>query len=129
MTNDQDYVERIRDAPPEASVAAVESARATSTLGWWLAAAVAICAVIGAIYMLSGARTSPANPLAAIDRSRVETKTDSAAHGVQLAAVHAAKLAQAATENRTRATESAAQSASADAAGQVAPSSEAAPPP
>jgi len=128
MSNDQDYVERIRDAPPEASIAAVESARATSTLGWWLAAAVAVCAVIGAIYVLSGARTSPANPLAAIDRSVAQAKPEGAAHGAQLAAVHAAKLAQAATESRTRTTETAAQSASAEAAGQVASSSESAPP-
>ena len=115
MSNDQDYVERILDAPPRLSVEAVEAARGPNTIGWWIAAAVAVGAVVGALYLLSGVRPSPAKLQAAHDRSVAEAQIDDAAFGAQIAAAHAAKAAQAATASQTQATEQAAQAGAASA--------------
>jgi hypothetical protein len=131
MSNDQDYVERVRDAPPRVSVEEVEAARAPNTASWWIAAVVAIVAVVGAIYFLSGAQPSPAKLQAAHDRGVAEAQIDDAAYGSQLAVAHAAKSAEAAAASRARATETAARAAanSADATAQNTSATEAAPPP
>lgn len=120
MSNDQDYVERTLDAPPTVSAEAVQAARAPNTAGWWIAALVAIVAVVGAIYLLSGAQPSPAKLQAAHDQGVAEAQIDDAAYGAQLSAAHAAKSAEAAATSRARATETAARAAasSADATAQ-----------
>jgi hypothetical protein len=91
-----------------------------SNAAWWIAAVVALVAVVGALVFLSGARPSPAKLQAARDQSRAEEQIDDAAFGAQLAAAHAAKFAQAAAASHARATEAAAQTGavSADATAQ-----------
>jgi hypothetical protein len=105
--------------------------RRSGATGWWIAAVVAVAAVLGAILVLSGARPSPAKLQAVRDQRRAEAQTDDAAFGAQLAAAHAAKFAQAAAASHARATESAAQTgvASADATAQDASAKEPAPRP
>src|SRR5450432_2275547 len=105
MSNDQDYVERTLDAPPSLSPQAVEAVRGPNTAGWWIAAAVAIVAVVGALFLLSGARPSPEKLQAAHDRAVAEAQIDDAAYGAQLSAAHAAQSAQAAAASRAQATE------------------------
>jgi hypothetical protein len=131
MSNDQDYAERILDAPPEVSAAKVEAARRPNTAGWWIAAAVAVLAVIAAIVILSGARPSPEKLQAARDQGRAEAQTDDAAYGAQLAAAHAAKAAQSAAAAKAQLTEAGAQAGAASAGGaaQEAAASTPAPPP
>jgi hypothetical protein len=95
-------------------------ARRSNAALWWIAAVVAVAAVIGAFVILSGARPSPAKLQAARDQGRAEAQIDDAAYGAQLAAAHAAKFAQAAAESHAHATETAAQAGavSADATAQ-----------
>lgn len=106
-----------------------EMARRSYAAHWWIAAIVALVAVLGAIILLSGARPSPDKLQAARDRSRAEAQTDDAAYGAELAAAHAAKFAAAAAASHARATEAAAQTGavSADAAAQNASAAEPAP--
>jgi hypothetical protein len=115
VSNDQDYVERILDAPPKVSIKAIEAARGPGTTGWWIAAAVAVIAVIGAIVLLSAARPSPAALQPSHDPARAEARNDAVAQGAQRAAAHAARSAQAATMSKVLATDAAAQTASAKA--------------
>ncbi|MFI4966933.1 MAG: hypothetical protein ACHP9T_16405 [Caulobacterales bacterium] len=115
MSNDQDYVERTLDAPPKVSMESLEAARGPNTAGWWIAATVAVAAVIGAIVLLNGARPSPAKLQAAHERSRAEAQIDDAAYGAQLAAAYAAEFAQSAQASDARATESAAKAGAANA--------------
>ena len=131
MSNDQDYVERTLDAPPTVSAEAVQAARTPDTAGWWIAALVAIVAVVGAIYLLTGAQPSSAKLQAAHDQGVAEAQVNAAAHGAQLSAAHAAKAAEAAATSRTRVTETAARAAasSADATAQDTAATEPAPPP
>jgi hypothetical protein len=130
MSNDHDYVERVLDAPPRVSVEEIEAARTPNTASWWIAAVVAIVAVVGAIYLLSGAQPSPAKLQAAHDQGMAEAQIDDAAYGAQLSVAHAAKSAEAAATSRAHATETAAQAgaSSADATAQNTAATEAAPP-
>jgi hypothetical protein len=86
-----------------------------SAAGWWVAAGVAVIAVVGAASFLSIAPVSPARPPAAHERGMAAARIETAVHGRRLVVAHAA---EAATLTRVRATESAAQAgaASADAA-------------
>jgi hypothetical protein len=105
------------------------SARKSNATVWWIAAVVAIVAVIGAFVLLSGARPSPAKLQATRDQGRAEAQIDDAAYSAHLAAAHAAKFAGAAAASHARAIEAGAQTgaASADATAQDASATEPAP--
>jgi len=99
--------------------------------GWWIAAVAAVIAVVGVIAFLSGQPPASAGLQATRDGRIGERQTDNPASGPQLAAAHAAKLAQAATQGRANTTEAAALAgaASAGAAAQNASATEPAPKP
>jgi len=86
-----------------------------SAAGWWVAAGVAVFAVVGAVSVLSIAPFSPARPPAAHERGVAQARIDRSAYGHQVVLAHAA---QAATLTRVRATETAAQAGAASAASQ-----------
>jgi hypothetical protein len=121
------------DDPDHAAVELDTPAARRNTAHWWIAAAVAVAAVIGGLVVLSGAWPSPAKLQAASDQSRAEAQIDDAAYGAQLSAARAAraaKSAQAAASTQARATETAAQigALNADATKREAATSEPAPP-
>ncbi|THD62289.1 hypothetical protein [Phenylobacterium sp.] len=91
MSNDQDYCERTLDAPDRLSVERIERARGPGALSWWIAATVAVAAVIGAAVLLNTARPSPETLQAAHDRRVAESQIDETAYGSALTAAHSAE--------------------------------------
>ena len=105
------------------------SDRKSNAVAWWIAAGIAVVAVVGAVVLLSGARPRLAGAQTGRDQSRTEAKIGNAAPGARLAAVQVAKVAQAATATPAHATEAAARTGalSADATAQDASAGEPAP--
>lgn len=102
---------------PDVAPAKAEAAR--NTAHWWIAAVLALVAVVGALAMLLTARPSAEKLQAAHDQGVAEAQVDDAAYGRQLTL---AKAAQAAAAGRAQTTEAAAQTAAngADAVAQTA---------
>ncbi len=103
--------------------------RKSNAVAWWIAAAIAIVAVVGAVALLSGARPSLAGAQAGRDQGRAEARIGDPAPGARLADTQVAKVAQAAAASHARATEAAARTGalSADATAQDASANEPAP--
>jgi hypothetical protein len=91
MSNDQDYCERTLDAPDRLPVERIEDARGPKALSWWIAAAVAVVAAIGAAVLLSNSRPSPDTLQAAHDRRVAESQIDETAYGSALTVAHSAQ--------------------------------------
>ena len=134
MSNDGDYVERVVETPVET----VRVVRERNSAGWWIAAVVAIVAIVGVIFLLNNGQPSSTDLQAARDQGAAQAQADSAVTGAQVAAVQASQAAQSAAESNMRATQNAAQAAAdrsagaashADAAARDAGSTEPAPPP
>jgi hypothetical protein len=87
------------------------AARRPSATVWWLAAIAAMIAVAVAILLLTGARPTPATLQAAPSPGQAVAQGDNA----PLTATHAVGALQAATTNKAKATEVAAQAAAASA--------------
>lgn len=84
--------------------------RSGSAAGWWVAALVAVVALIGAIFLFNNTNGQDALQ-AARDQGANEANLVNAATGAQTAAANAASAAQDAASGAARATESAAQAA------------------
>ncbi|HEY2356478.1 MAG TPA: hypothetical protein VGH86_03445 [Phenylobacterium sp.] len=110
MSNDGDYVvERTIEGPTTIRREEVRVVRERGSAGWWVAAIVAIMAIVGVIFMLNGGL--PADLRAVSDQRTAQAQVDSAATGAQMAAAQAAQSAQAAADSNARAASNAAQAA------------------
>jgi hypothetical protein len=119
MSDHQDYLERTLDAPAHVAMAKIEKARNPHTAIWWIAAAVAVAAVVGALFILRTTRPSAQALQAAQSQGAATARVDAVSHGPQLAV---ARAVQAATVGRTQTTEASAQAAAQDASATVAAS-------
>jgi len=119
MSDHQDYLERSLDAPAHVAMAKIQKARNPHTAIWWIAAAVAIAAVVGAIFILRTSRPSTEKLQAAHDQGVADARLDAPGHGPQLAV---ARAVQTATTGRAQTTEASAQAAVHDASATVASS-------
>jgi hypothetical protein len=120
MSDHQDYLERTLDAPAHVAMAKIQKARNPHTAIWWIAAVVAVAAVVGAIFILRTSRPSTEKLQAAHDQGVADVRLDVPGHGGPQLAV--ARAAQAATTGRTQTTEASAQAAVHDASATVASS-------
>lgn len=109
MSNDGDYVvERTIEGPTTIRREEVRVVRERGSAGWWVAAIVAIVAIVGVIFLLNGGLPADLRPID--DQRTAQAQADSvAASGAQMAAVQAAQSAQAAAESNARAASHAAQ--------------------
>lgn len=81
--------------------------------GWWVAALVAIVALVGMFFIFGAQRTSDQELIAARETGRAEAALETATVQAQAAAQSASAAATTATASVARATEDAAQNASA----------------
>jgi hypothetical protein len=110
MSNDGDYVERTVIEPATVRREEVHVTRESSNAGWWIAALVAVVAIVGVIFLMSNGNTQ-SNLQAAHDQGAAEATLANAASNAQTAAAQAGAAAQNAAESTARATENAAQAA------------------
>jgi hypothetical protein len=85
--------------------------RRGSSAGWWVAALVAIVAIVAVIFMYTNANPTQSQLDAARDQGATEANLATASASAQQAASVAAQAAQDAAAGAARATENAAQSA------------------
>jgi hypothetical protein len=111
MSNDGDYVERVVETPTTVRTKEVRVVRERSSAGWWIAALVAIVAIVGVIFLLNGGMNSQTDLQAARDQGAAQAQAENAVAGAQTAASQAAQSAQVAVENSARASETAARAA------------------
>ncbi|MDB5428267.1 MAG: hypothetical protein JWR43_2242, partial [Phenylobacterium sp.] len=78
MSNDQDYVERTIETPGSVRRETVRVVRSSNSAGWWIAAVVAIMAVVGVIFLLNNGQPSSTDLQAARDQGAAQAQTDSA---------------------------------------------------
>jgi uncharacterized membrane protein len=110
MSNDRDYVERTIETPTTVRQETMRVVRTPNSAGWWIAAVVAIVAIVGVIFLMNNG-TSTTDLQAARDQGAVQAQTDSAATGAQMAATQAAQSAQSAAESNARTNDVAARAA------------------
>jgi hypothetical protein len=104
----------VRDTPERV----VEVHRGSSA-GWWIAALVAIVAIVAVAFLYMNNTSTQADLQAARDQGIAEANLANAAASAQQAAATAAQASQDAAAGAARATESAAQSAASEAANAV----------
>ena len=90
-----------------------ESARQNSNTGWWVAALVAIVAVVGLFFMFGGQRANNGEIQAAREAGQADATLDSATQRATVAAATATEAAQDAAESTAVATQAAAENAQA----------------
>ena len=84
-----------------------------SSAGWWVAAMVAIFALVGVVFFITSSGATPDDLQAARDQGAAEAGLAAATENAQAAATTAAQSAQMAAANAASATESAANAAAA----------------
>jgi len=97
------------DGPVRETYREVEVRRGDSA-GWWIAAVVAMVAVIGLVFLLSNQNRQD-QLLAARDQGAAQARIEGAASDAQRAAMQATQSAQMATDSSARATQRAAEAA------------------
>jgi len=115
MSNDGDYVERTVVEPTTVRREEVRVTRESSNAGWWIAALVAIVAIVGVIFLMNNS-SDQADLQAARDQGMTEATLANAASNAQTAAMQASDAARNAADSTARATEHAAQAAAANTA-------------
>ena len=102
MTNDGDYVERTIEEPGTLRREEVRITRGSNNAGWWIAALVAIVAIVGVIFLMNGSTTQTDLQNARNEGAAQQAMTN-AASDAQVAASQATQAAQdaAATEPTT----------------------------
>jgi cytoskeletal protein RodZ len=113
MSNDGDYVERTTTTEGPATVRREEVRTAgpapqRSAAGWWIAAIVAVIAIVGLIFMFNNQDQLQA----AKDQGAAEATLNNATATAQAAAANASQAAQTAVDSTTRASQQAAAAAS-----------------
>jgi hypothetical protein len=111
MSNPNDpYVERtVVEEPATVRREVTREPGRGGSAGWWVAALVAVVAVIGALYLFSSNRNAELQ--AARDSGRAEAMVDNATADAQQAALSATQASRAAADNMARSTAAAAESA------------------
>lgn len=116
MSNDGDYVERrtVTDRPAgrEEVRETQVTTSGTGNAGWWIAAVVALFAVIGLVFLFMNQNQTD-QLQAAHDRGVAEARLDAATADAQRSAVQASQAAQAAADSTARASRRAAEAAQA----------------
>ena len=115
MSNDGEHIERttVTDAPTgRETVRELTPTAARNSAGWWVAAIVAIVAVIGVVMMLNH-QTSEAELQAARDQGMAQANLATATTNAQQAAVQASQAAQTAVASTAQASQRAAEAAQA----------------
>ena len=110
MTNDGDYVERTIEEPGTLRREEVRITRGSNNAGWWIAALVAIVAIVGVIFLMNGSPTQTDLQNARNEGAAQQAMTN-AASDAQVAASQATQAAQDAAHSTAQATETAAQAA------------------
>jgi uncharacterized iron-regulated membrane protein len=118
MTDDSDYVERTIEEPTTLRREEVRVTHGSNNAGWWIAALVAIVAIVGVIFVINNGST-PADLQNARNEGAAQQALSTAASDAQVAASRATQAAQDAAHSTAQATETAAQAA-ADRTGQAA---------
>jgi hypothetical protein len=111
MSNDGDHVERVVvETPTTVRREEVRVVRESSNAGWWIAALVAIVAIVGVIFLMNNS-TSQDDLQNARTEGAAQQALATAASDAQMAASQASQAAQTATQGAAQATENAAQAA------------------
>ena len=110
MTNDGDYVERTIEEPVTVRREEVRITRDSSNAGWWIAAVVAVIAIVGVIFMMNNGATQ-SDLQNARTEGAAQQALSTAATDAQAAASQATQAAQDAAHSTAQATETAAQAA------------------
>jgi hypothetical protein len=110
MSNDGDYVERTVEAPTTVRREEVRVTRTSGNAGWWIAALVAVVAIVGVIFLMNNTN-SQADLQNARTEGAAQQALSTAAGDAQTAASQATQAAQDAAQGAARATENAAQTA------------------
>ena len=110
MSNDGDYVERVVETPTTVRTKEVRVVRERSSAGWWIAALVAIVAIVGVIFMMNSG-TTQTDLQNARNEGAAQQALSTAATDAQAAAGQATQAAQDAARSTAQATETAAQAA------------------
>lgn len=108
-----DHVTITRETAAERREDVRQAARAESNAGWWVAALVAIVAIVGLFFVFGGQRTGDGDLQAARDQGRAEAMLDNATTQAQAAAENATRAASQAADATAAATQAAADSAQA----------------
>jgi len=109
---DEPYVEKTVTEQPATIRTEQVSYRGGGSAGWWIAALVAIVAIVGLIFVFNNS-SSPSDLQAARDSGRSEALIDTATAQSQTAAADASQAASRAAASMSSAARSAADSASA----------------
>jgi len=110
MSNDGDYVERVVEEPTTVRRDEVRVTRDGSNAGWWIAALVAVVAIVGVIFLMNNS-TSQVDLQNARNEGAAQQALSTAAGDAQTAATQATQAARDAAQSTARATETAAQAA------------------
>lgn len=120
MSNEERHVEReVRGGPAYVQreeirdTGQVHVIRESNAAAWWIAALVAIVALVAVLWMFSSNQQQVADIEAAREAGRAEAMTDLAAAQAQSAAIAAAEASRTTTDSLARATEAAAADAAA----------------
>ncbi len=112
MSNDGDHLRRTTDTGEPVIIRREEVyvTRGANTAVWWIAALMAVVAIVGVIFRISNNNTQ-AQLQAAHDQGAAQAGLENATTNAQIAASQASVAAQTAATGATRANESAAQAA------------------
>lgn len=111
--SDEDYVERTTVTEDGRVRREEVRVREGSAAGWWVAALIAIVAIVGVFFMLNSNTNRQAELQAARDQGAAEAALANAAADAQTAAATASVAAQSAMDSTARAAEQAASNAQA----------------
>jgi hypothetical protein len=114
MPSNEDYVERTTEDPTIIRQEELRVVRHSSNAGWWVAALIAIVAVVGVFFYMS--QNTQSDLQAARDQGAAQAQADNAATNAQTAASQAAQSAQSAVDSTAQAAQHAANAATARAA-------------
>lgn len=110
MSDNGDYVERVTTTEgPTTTIRREEVVRTRgSSIGWWVAALIALVAIVGVFLVVNSNNTSEADLQAARDQGMAEAALANASVDAQAAAAQASAAAQSAMDSTSRAAEQAA---------------------
>ena len=110
MSNDGDYVERTIEEPATLRREEIRITRGSNNAGWWIAALVAIVAIVGVIFVMNNSSTQT-DLQNARNEGAAQQALSTAANDAQAAASQATQAAQDAAHSTAQATETAAKAA------------------
>lgn len=116
MSQDNDFRQTVVDDPVSGLRERTTTISGSSPTGWWVAAAIAVVAIIGLFFMFGRDRASDSEIQAAVDSARAQAAVEQANAATQAAAAQASMATQSAVDSMSRAGEVAAANASAAAA-------------